>query len=96
MTRIEFSRAWCADCFDDCYWSYNAQTGITRHIGSGTLALAAALNPLKRAGYYISHRGHGDYTATLYKAAPIALPLDWQMAMQLADQRETVDQDQDW
>lgn len=93
MTTIQFDRAWCADCYDDCYWSYNETSGITRHVGSGTPALAAALRPLRDAGYYISHR-HGSYTATLYKAAPLAL--DWQMALDLADQRESVNIDQDW
>lgn len=96
MTRITYRRAWCDDCFDDCYWSYDETTGITKHVGSGTLALAAALEPLRRQGAYVRHLGHGDFQATLYKAGPIALTLDWQMAIQLADQRETIDQDQDW
>lgn len=93
MTTIQFSRAWCDECYDDCYWSYNEQTGINQHIGSSTLALAAALQPLREHGYYISHR-RGTYTATLYKAAPLAL--DWQLALDLADHHESIDIDQDW
>jgi len=96
MTRIQFRKAWCNECFANCYWSHNDSTGQAKHVGTGTPALADALEPLRRAGYYISHLGHGDYTATLYKAAPIALPPDWQIALQLADQRENVDTDQDW
>lgn len=95
MTRVQFSKAWCNECFANCYFSYNEQTSETKHIGAGTVNLAQELEPLKKSGYYIKHSGHGDYTATLYKAAPIALPLDWQIAL-IETHEPAIDQNQDW
>lgn len=78
--KIEFKKAWCDECFADCYFSYDHSTGVSQHIGTGTPALSKALQPLKQQGYYVKHLGHGDYSATIYKAAPLALPLEWQIA----------------
>jgi len=82
--RIEFRKAWCDECFADCYYSYDYSTGVNQHVGAGTLPLANALSPLKRQGYYISHLGHGNYEATLYKAAPL-VPLEWQIVAESKD-----------
>jgi hypothetical protein len=92
--RIEFKKTWCDECFADCYFSYDHSTGINKHEGVGTNALSKALAPLKTQGYYVKHLGRGDYEATLYKAAPLAipLPLEWQI---LAESKEP-EYIQDW
>lgn len=96
MITIEFKRAWCAECWMNCYFSYSSSTGRTTHVGDSA-SMAEALAKLTRSGYSTRHDGRGDYSARLWKAAPIALPIDWQMGLELADQpRETVDQNQDW
>mgnify|MGYP001586841442 CR=1 FL=1 len=90
--RIQIARAWCDACLASCYQAYDESTGIRSHVGNTTADLGAYTAPLKERGFYISHRG-GVYTATLYKSQPLALPLDWQMAI---EERESVDVDQDW
>lgn len=62
------------------------------HIGANTADLGQKSEELKARGYQASHRA-GVFTFTLWKAAPLALPLDWQMAI---EERESVDIYQDW
>lgn len=90
--RIQIARAWCDECLSQCFFAHDENTGVNQHLGNSTSDLATKSQELKAKGYYESHRS-GVYTYTLYKAAPLALPLEWQMAI---EERQLVDVDQDW
>lgn len=89
--RIQIARAWCDQCLMDCWHSYDEGTSRKEHLGESN---AAKWEELQDKGYQVSHRG-GVYTFTLYKAQPLALPLDWQMALE-SREPEYVDIEQDW
>ena len=83
--------------YGDEWARYAERMEMLRDLAAIRADMAEALAKLTRAGYSTRHDRHGDYSARLWKAAPIALPIDWQMGLELADQpRETVDQNQDW
>lgn len=99
--QITLAPAWCDNHLAQCWHSYNHQTGITSHLGNpegiqpAELAkLGAEFARLKELGYIIAHRS-GTYTATRYTSQPLALPLDWQMALE-SREPEYIDIDQDW
>jgi hypothetical protein len=73
--RIQIARAWCDEHLAQCWHSHDLATGANEHLGESN---AAKWQELKDKGYQVSHRG-GVFTFTLWKAAPLALPLDWQM-----------------
>lgn len=90
--RIQIARAWCDECLRDCFQSYDESTGKREHIGPETQDLGKKTEELKARGYQVSHRA-GVFTFTLWKAAPLALPLEWQM---LIEEHEKIDRFQDW
>lgn len=91
---IQMSRAWCDECLRDCWFTFDEQSQVNQHIGQDN---AHAWNTLKAQGYTVKHSGGGAFTFTLWKARPLALPLDWQMAI---EERETKEpeylENQDW
>jgi len=86
--RIQLARAWCDQCLSDCWFAFNEQTGVNQHLGESN---AEKWVELKAQGYEPAHRG-GVYTFTQWKAAPLALPLEWQMIAE-SKQPEYI---QDW
>lgn len=90
--RIQIARAWCDECLQDCFFSYDESTGRKEHLGASTTDLGRKSEELKERGFVASHRS-GVFTYTRYNSQPLALPLDWQMA---GDERESVDVYQDW
>ena len=86
--RVQISRAWCDECLAQCWHAHDESTGRNEHLGNSN---AAKWQELKDKGYQVSHRG-GVYTFTLWKAAPLALPLEWQI---LAESKEP-EYVQDW
>lgn len=88
MITIKISRAWCDDDMQDCYFAYNETTGESTHCESYT----AESRKLMAQGYYYAGHSRGVFTYRLSKSAPLALPLDWQMATQ---ELERIDQYQD-
>ena len=97
MTRIRIARAWCDECLRDCWFSFNENTFEHKHIG---IDISQVWENLKAQGYQVAHRA-GVFTFTQWKGsplapcdtAPLALPLDWQMAI---EERESVDTYQEW
>jgi hypothetical protein len=85
-------RVYCDRHIDLCHQAYDDATGLTKCIEDP----AAYGKRLLAMGYYYSGHNHGLYTYTLRKSSPLALPADWQMALELADQRETREIVQDW
>jgi len=90
--RIQIARAWCDECLSQCFFARDESTGTNQHLGASTSDLGRKSEELKARGFLASHRS-GVFTYTLYKSQPLALPLDWQMAI---EERESVDQEQDW
>jgi hypothetical protein len=96
--KIHIARAWCDECLRDCFFAYDEATGQNQHVGPESQDLSEKAQELGRKGYKASHRS-GVFTYTLYKAAPLALPLDWQFvndryeAMDAARQKELLEQD---
>lgn len=90
--RIQIARAWCDACLMQCFFAHDESTGQNQHLGAQTTDLAHKAEELKAKGFRASHRS-GVYTYTLWKSAPLALPLDWQMAI---EERQYIDVDQDW
>jgi hypothetical protein len=86
--RIQIARAWCDECLDQCWFSYDEASGVNEHLGTSN---ASKWQALKDKGYQIAHSGGGVFTFTLYKAAPL-IPLEWQM---VAESREP-EYIQDW
>lgn len=89
--RIQIARAWCDEHLAQCWEAYDEGTGVHEHLGASN---AAKWEELKAKGYQPAHRG-GVYTFTLYKAQPLALQLDWQMALKTREP-EYIDIEQDW
>ena len=93
--KIQIARAWCDQCLMDCWHSCDEGTAEKKHLGEYNAEL---WQELTAKGYQVSHRG-GVYTFTLYKAAPLAMPLDWQFindrseAMDETYQNELINQD---
>lgn len=87
--RIQIARAWCDECLANCWHAYDEGTGVRQHLGASN---AAKWEELKAKGYQAKHSGGGAYTFTLWKAAPLALPLEWQI---LAESKEP-EYVQDW
>lgn len=87
--RIQIARAWCDQCLRDCWFSFDEGTRISEHLGESN---AEKWNELKSKGYQPRHNGGGAFTFTLWKAAPLALPLEWQI---LAESKEP-EYVQDW
>ena len=96
MNQITAARAWCDECFANCYHAYNHNTGQKTHIGPTTADLGAYAEKLTTKGYRAAHKGGGTFTYTLYKSAPLALPLDWQMAIDEQHQTKEPEYIQDW
>jgi hypothetical protein len=92
--RIQIARAWCDECLGQCWFSFNEQTQAHEHLGDSN---AAKWDELKAQGYQPAHQG-GVYTFTLYKAAPLALPLEWQIIADAITLRESKEPEyiQDW
>lgn len=76
--RIQFSRAWCDDHLAQCYYSHDESTGVNQHVGTSA-DFGRQVAQLQARGYVGSHKGGGVFVYTLYKAAPLALPLEWQI-----------------
>jgi hypothetical protein len=74
--RIQIARAWCDECLCDCWFAYDESTRISEHLGTSN---AKKWEELKAQGYQVTHRGGGVFTFTQWKAAPLALPLEWQI-----------------
>lgn len=70
------ARAWCDEHLAQCWETYDEATGVHEHIG---LSNADKWNKLKAKGYQPKHMGGGVFTFTLWKAAPLTLPPEWQM-----------------
>lgn len=88
--QIIISRAYCDDHLGECWQTYNTATMQTRCIDYAT-----EKKRLELSGYvYTGHRA-GQYTWTLRKSAPLALPLDWQMAIEARETKEP-EYIQDW
>lgn len=87
--RIQIARAWCDECLAQCWFAFDEQTRVNEHLGMDN---SKKWEELKAQGYQPAHRG-GVYTFTLWKAQPLALPLDWQMAI---EERQHIDVNQDW
>lgn len=87
--KIQISRAWCDDDLCQCWFSFDETTRVTEHLGTSN---AAKWDELKAKGYQVKHNGGGVFTFTLWKAAPLAMPFEWQMV------RETKEPEyiQDW
>ena len=81
MNRTRIARSWCDECLDNCWFAFDEQTRVTEHLGDSN---AKKWEELKAQGYQVAHRG-GVYTFTQWKAAPLALPLEWQM---IAERKE--------
>jgi len=87
---VTLSRAYCDDHMGECWQAHNEATGKTECVPSYT----EESQKLKSQGYvYTGHRA-GLYTYSLRKSAPLALPLDWQIAIE--ERPEYVDVYQDW
>jgi len=91
MITVKISRAWCDEHMGDCWHSYNENTGESKHVDSYT----AECKRLEAQGYYYAGHRRGVFTYHLTKSAPLALPLDWQMAIE-AKGPEYIDINQDW
>jgi len=89
---ITRDRVYCDNHIAMCHQAYDDATGITKCIDDP----AAYGKRLLNCGYYYAGHHRGEFTYTLRKSSPLSMPTDWQMAMDLADQRETVDIYQDW
>jgi hypothetical protein len=91
MQKVILTRAYCDDHMGECWQSFNEATQKTECVPSYT----EESQRLKAKGYiYTGHRA-GQYTYALRKSAPLALPLDWQMAI---EERQTKEPEyiQDW
>jgi NOL1/NOP2/fmu family ribosome biogenesis protein len=97
--QITLARVWCNEHLAQC-WHIN-ENGMTRPLCSkesiqpaGSATLGAKIAELKEKGFTISHH-YPQYVATRYKSQPLALPLDWQMAI---EERQTKEPEyiQDW
>lgn len=86
--KIHLSNTWCDEHLARCWQSYNEGTGENKHINYTQETKALPL----RGYIYTGHRA-GVFTYSLRKSQPLALPLDWQMAI---EERESVDEYQDW
>jgi len=86
---VTLSRTYCDDHMGECWQAHNEATGKTECIDYTT-----EVKRLELSGYvYTGHRA-GLYTYALRKSAPLALPLDWKMAIE--ERPEYVDVYQDW
>jgi len=90
MQKVILSKAYCDDHMGECWQAYDESTMQTRC----ELSYTEASQRLKAQGYVYTGHKAGQYTYTLRKSAPLALPLDWQMAIE--ERREYIDVDQDW
>jgi len=90
--RIQIARAWCDECLSECFFAHDESTRANEHLGASTSDLGRKSKELKENGFVASHRS-GIFIFTLYKSQPLALPLDWQKAI---EERESVDVYQDW
>jgi hypothetical protein len=98
--KIELSKAWCNEHLAQCWHEYDHATQINKSLcnpdsiePAGTIAFAKRTTELKQKGYTISHH-YPKYIATLWKAAPLNVSLEWQL---LAESKpEYIDVDQDW
>lgn len=92
MLSVTIARSWCKEHLANCYFCFNEQTGENTHIGHATWDLARFMKALEKQGFWFRHRA-GVYSGTCWKATPIPLPLDWQLA---EEQHEAIDLNQDW
>jgi hypothetical protein len=75
MIEISFARAFCDEHLEDCYFSYNENTGETIHIGD-TADYREAANELEAHGYYYAGHMHQAFVYRSRRSAPINEPLD--------------------
>lgn len=86
---VTITRAYCDDHLAECYQAHDSATGQTKCIDYLT-----ETTRLKEQGYIYTGHHAGQYTYALRKSTPLALPIDWQMAIE--ERPEYVDVDQDW
>ncbi len=87
MSHIQyFERDYCDDCMDIHWVELTRYRKIICH-GHNYI-------PHDTATHYTRRMGRGVEIVPYTR--PRSMPLDWQLTMQLADQRETIDQNQDW
>jgi hypothetical protein len=96
--QIVLAQAWCNEHLAQC-WHIN-EHGTTRPLcnkesirPAGAATLGAKMAELKEKGFIISHR-YPQYVATRYKSQPLALPIEWQMAIE--EQTKETEYIQDW
>jgi len=78
---ITLSKHYCPDCFDNCWFAYDAATGQHTHVDD----YAAYTASLVAAGYYYaSHSGGVYHYRPSFRLADVTpLTLDWQIAAEI-------------